>query len=209
MIHPDTSLRFITPTVGHGLIATRPIPMGTVIWVQDALDQLLEPERVSALPPEYDELIARYTYGDASGNRVLIWDLGRQMNHSCQPNCLGTLHGFEVAIRDIGVGEQLTNDYGTFEDNREDDFFPCHCGAPGCRRNTRSALDPEQLTALRAQFRLALTLTPSVVQPLASLLDVGRLYEACERAGYPQAEANTLINQFLDTHREAWGRHDS
>lgn len=209
MIHPDTALRFIFPTIGHGLVATAPIPMGTVIWVQDALDQLLDPARVSALPPAYGDLLARYTYGDAEGNRVLIWDLGRQMNHSCQPNCLGTLHGFEVAIRDIGVGEQLTNDYGTFQDHREDDFFPCHCGAPGCRRNTRSALSPEQVTALHAQFRLALTLTPSVAQPLAPLLEAGRLQAACDQAGYPQAEAATLIQHFRGAHHAACSRHES
>ncbi|MBO9540505.1 SET domain-containing protein [bacterium] len=209
MIHPDTALRFISPAVGHGLVATAPIPMGTVIWVQDALDQLLDPTRVAALPAAYDDLLARYTYGDAEGNRVLIWDLGRQMNHSCQPNCLGTLHGFEVAIRDIRMGEQLTNDYGTFEDHREDDFFPCHCGAPGCRRNTRSSLSSEQLTALEAQLRLALTLTPSVPQPLASLLSPERLQAASEKAGYPAAEAVTLRHRFQDAHLPACMRHES
>ncbi|HEY9897931.1 MAG TPA: SET domain-containing protein-lysine N-methyltransferase [Pantanalinema sp.] len=198
MIHPDTALRFIDSAVGHGLVATAPIPMGTVIWVQDPLDQLLDPARVAALPAAYDALLARYTYGDAEGNRVLIWDLGRAMNHSCQPNCLGTLQGFEVAARDIRVGEQLTNDYGTFEDRREDDFFPCHCGAPGCRGTTRSTPSAEQLTALRARLRLALTLAPSVSQPLAPLLVPERLLEACDQAGYPPAEAATLLRHFED-----------
>jgi hypothetical protein len=122
------------------------------------------------------------------------------MNHSCQPNCLGTLHGFEVAVRDITIDEQLTNDYGTFADQREDDFFLCHCGAPGCRRTTRTALSAEQATALQAQLRLALTLTPSVTQPLAPLLEEVCLAAACVQAAYSPEEAATLVSHFRKAH---------
>lgn len=34
-------------------------------------------------------------------------DAGRFMNHSCNPNC-----GFDGALREIAVGEELTMDYG-------------------------------------------------------------------------------------------------
>jgi hypothetical protein len=43
---------------------------------------------------------------------VLCWDNGRYVNHSFNSNCLTTAYDFEVAIRDIQVGEQLTDDYG-------------------------------------------------------------------------------------------------
>jgi hypothetical protein len=43
---------------------------------------------------------------------VLCWDSGRFVNHSFNSNCLATAYDFEIAIRDIQKGEQLTDDYG-------------------------------------------------------------------------------------------------
>jgi len=43
---------------------------------------------------------------------VLCWDNGRYVNHSFNSNCLTTAYDFEIAIRDIQPGEQLTDDYG-------------------------------------------------------------------------------------------------
>jgi uncharacterized protein len=52
-------------------------------------------------------------------------------NHSCDPNC--GMHGeiTFIAIRDIGIGEELTIDYA-FIDN-EDYTFKCKCGSACCR----------------------------------------------------------------------------
>ena len=35
MLHPDTEVHFIDPKIGSGIFASRPIPRGTIIWVQD------------------------------------------------------------------------------------------------------------------------------------------------------------------------------
>jgi hypothetical protein len=43
---------------------------------------------------------------------VLCWDYGRYVNHSFKSNCLSTAYDFEIAIRDIYPGEELTDDYG-------------------------------------------------------------------------------------------------
>jgi hypothetical protein len=43
---------------------------------------------------------------------VLCWDNGRFVNHSFNSNCFTTAYDFEVAVRDIQAGEQLTDDYG-------------------------------------------------------------------------------------------------
>lgn len=178
MIHPDTALVRIDETVGYGLVATRPLPRGTITWVQDALDQVLPPERWRRLPEGYADLIDRYTYGDAQDNRILIWDLGRQMNHSCAPNCFGTLYGFELALRDIAAGEQLTNDYGTlFQEPHEG--FACTCGALDCRRSTGAPITPEQLLRLRSELRSALAVMPRLAQPLGALLHPDALLAAC------------------------------
>lgn len=42
----------------------------------------------------------------------MCWDNGRYVNHSFNSNCLSTAYDFEIAIRDIQPGEQLTDDYG-------------------------------------------------------------------------------------------------
>jgi hypothetical protein len=182
MIHPDTALVRIDETVGYGLVATRPLPRGTLTWVQDALDQVMPPEHWRRLPAAYADLIDRYTYGDAQDNRILIWDLGRQMNHSCAPNCFGTLFGFEVALRDIAAGEQLTNDYGTlFQEPHEG--FACTCGAPGCRGTTGAPLTPAQLAQLRDMLRDALEDLPRRPQPLGALLHPDTLLNACRDLG--------------------------
>jgi hypothetical protein len=43
---------------------------------------------------------------------VLCWDNGRYVNHSFNSNCMSTAYDFEIAVRDILPGEQLTDDYG-------------------------------------------------------------------------------------------------
>jgi len=66
---------------------------------------------------------------DGSGER----NLARLLNHSCAPNAetISSEGGiWIVACRDIGVGEEITFDYGyDLEDYRS---HPCYCRAPEC-----------------------------------------------------------------------------
>src|SRR5262245_12741127 len=112
MIHPHTELRFINPELGFGVFATQFIPRGTVTWVRDHLDQVIPAERLATLPPPYRALLDRYTFRGAAGQHILCWDIGRFMNHSCEPSCLGPSADFEIAVRDVYPGEELTGDYG-------------------------------------------------------------------------------------------------
>jgi uncharacterized protein len=129
MIHPDTALQPVDPRIGYGVVATRHIPVGTITWVRDSLDHSLSFDEVKRLPkllrPDFD----KYAYID--GDRfVLCWDIGRFVNHSCRPTCMAPGFDFEIAIRDIEPGEQLTGDYATYN---LDDGFTCHCGEQDCR----------------------------------------------------------------------------
>lgn len=112
MIHPHTELRFISEQVGYGVVATRPIPKGTITWVLDKLDREFAPAEIVAMEPVYQEVLDTYGYRNGQGNIVLCWDHGRYVNHSFNANCLTTAYDFELAIRDIAPGEQLTDDYG-------------------------------------------------------------------------------------------------
>ncbi len=112
MIHPKTELKFISNDVGYGVIATEFIPAGTITWVLDKLDREFRPEEIDALDPLYQNILDTYCYRNNIGNFVLCWDNGRYINHSFNSNCLTTAYDFELAIRDIQAGEQLTDDYG-------------------------------------------------------------------------------------------------
>jgi hypothetical protein len=52
------------------------------------------------------------------------------VNHSCAAACLSPGFDFEIAVRDLAPGDEITDDYGTL--NLEEPF-PCLCGAPHCR----------------------------------------------------------------------------
>lgn len=111
-MHPHTEIKFISPSIGYGVIATQRIPKGTITWVQDELDQVYTPSQVAAMKPLAQEMIDKYTFRNNQGNFVLCWDISKYVNHSFRSNCISTAYDFEIAVRDIEVGEELTDDYG-------------------------------------------------------------------------------------------------
>ena len=112
MIHPHTELRFISDEVGHGIVATQLIPKGSITWVQDKLDVVLTPAQLDKMSDYYKNILDYYTFRNQKGNYILCWDLAKYVNHSFKSNCLTTPYDFEIAIRDIYPGEELTDDYG-------------------------------------------------------------------------------------------------
>lgn len=112
MIHPDTELRFISPEVGYGVVAKKFIPKGTITWALDELDREFTPKQFENMDDSYKEILEFYSFRNNLGNYVLCWDNARFVNHSFNSNCLTTAYDFEIAIRDIQAGEQLTDDYG-------------------------------------------------------------------------------------------------
>jgi uncharacterized protein len=134
MIHPNTELRHVNDAIGVGVFATRDIARGTILWVLDELDQKLSVERVRELGPRYEALLDRYAYQGPDGERILCWDLARFVNHSCEANAVSTGWDFDIAIRNVSAGEEITNDYGALNLERS---FVCHCTAQSCRRVVR------------------------------------------------------------------------
>ncbi len=163
MVHPHTELRFVNPIIGWGVFATRAIPKGTIVWALDALDQRFTPEQVASLPPLARRQLEIYSYVDGKGRNILCWDHGRFFNHCCEANCLSLGNDFEIAIRDIAAGEELTDDYGTLNLGEP---FPCVCPKSSCRGHVLpddfSRLAPRWDTLAREAFFLI----PTVEQPL-------------------------------------------
>ncbi|GGW48157.1 SET domain-containing protein [Arenibacter certesii] len=112
MIHPNTELQFINKEIGYGVVANSIIPAGTITWVLDKLDREFSKEELEALDPIYQNILDTYAFRDNKGRYILCWDNARYVNHSFNSNCLTTAYDFEIAIRDIQIGEQLTDDYG-------------------------------------------------------------------------------------------------
>ena len=112
MIHPKTELKFISEQIGYGVVATEFIPVGTITWALDDLDREFTPSKIKKMNSLYQEILETYCYRNNKGNFVLCWDYGRFVNHSFKSNCLSTAYDFEIAIRDIQPGEELTDDYG-------------------------------------------------------------------------------------------------
>jgi hypothetical protein len=112
MIHPKTELKYISKEVGYGVVATDFIPAGTITWVLDELDREFSPLQFQSMQPLYQNILDTYSYRNNKGNFILCWDNARFVNHSFNSNCLTTAYDFEIAIKDILPGEQLTDDYG-------------------------------------------------------------------------------------------------
>lgn len=132
MIHPDTLLRGVNPVIGMGVFARQAIPKGTIVWVHDPLDRVFTPAQLALLPRSLQFDLNHHTWLTSDGKFVLVWDNARFVNHSCSPNCLTTPYGFEIASRDIAMGEELTNDYADLGMQHNETFL-CSRGEIGCR----------------------------------------------------------------------------
>lgn len=166
MIHPHTELRFITPEIGYGVVATQFIPAGTITWVLDELDREFTPQQFTEMAPPFQNVLDTYSYRNSKGNYVLCWDHGRFVNHSFKSNCLSTAYDFEIAVRDIHPGEQLTDDYGYL--NVDTPFQPSEEGTK------RKTVYPDDLEHYHKKWdKKIAAVFPKIAtlpQPLAQLL---------------------------------------
>ena len=167
MMHPDTEIRFISNEIGYGVVATKFIPKGTITWVQDELDQIYTPEQVSKMKKLSQEMVDKYTFRNNKGNFVMCWDLSKYVNHSFNSNCLSTAYDFEIAVRDIQEGEELTDDYGYL--NVTEEFKAKDEGT------SRSAVYPDDLLNFHEEWdeklEDAFKYFETVNQPLKRLLN--------------------------------------
>ncbi|HUR24898.1 MAG TPA: SET domain-containing protein-lysine N-methyltransferase [Candidatus Thermoplasmatota archaeon] len=102
---------------GLGLHAVEPIAKGSLVWDYDApIDQTIPVSDLPNLQPWVRKYIAIYGYRE-DDHIILCGDDARYFNHSKTPNCRSG-HGTQtLAIRDIEVGEELTDDYEQFDDD--------------------------------------------------------------------------------------------
>jgi hypothetical protein len=167
MIHPFTELKFISEQKGYGVVAKQFIPKGTITWVQDSLDMVFDQKKLAELGPNYAPIVDTYSFRDNQGNFVLCWDLAKYVNHSFNSNCLTTPYNFEIAIRDIHPGEELTDDYGYLNITEPFEAMP--------EGGTRTVVYPDDLLRYHKiwddKIADAMPLLNSVDQPLMYFID--------------------------------------
>jgi hypothetical protein len=167
MIHPFTELKFISEEKGYGVVAKQFIPKGTITWVQDSLDMIFDKTMLAELGPNYAPIIDTYSFRDNQGNFVLCWDLAKYVNHSFNSNCLSTPYNFEIAIRDIHPGEELTDDYGYLNITEPFEALP--------EGGSRTVVYPDDLLRYHQiwddKIAEAMPFLNSVNQPLMTFID--------------------------------------
>lgn len=113
-------------------------------------------------------MVEKYSYIGERGKRIVSWDHAKYVNHCCNCNTLSTGYGFEIALRDILPGEEITDEYGLFNLNQT---MQLHCAQPNCRGRVVPR-DFELWADTWDQWAVeALRFLPLVHQPLYVLLD--------------------------------------
>lgn len=168
MMHPNTAQAWVGNGRGTGVIATRAIPKGTIVYVRDVLDIVVPDDHPLLNDPLYANTFTSHAYIEPDGSRVMCWDHGRYMNHCCRPNTLSTGFGFEIAIEDIAEGVEITDHYAVLNLEFEMDL---QCNKPECLRHMVPGMLPMVGEWIDARIRETLPLITSVDQPLAPLLD--------------------------------------
>jgi hypothetical protein len=197
MIHPDTEIQFISEEIGYGVVAKKLIPKGTITWALDALDRVWTPKEIQAFPKEYHEIFDTYCFRNHKGEYILCWDISRFVNHSFKSNCLTTAYDFEIAIRDIHPGEQLTDDYGYL--NIDSPFQAASEGTD------RKVVYPDDLTRCHGvwdkQLASAVVNSPSVNQPLKYLVPASHWKEV-EDAAKGVKPMKSILECYFDRSKE-------
>ncbi|MFZ9000493.1 MAG: SET domain-containing protein [Bacteriovoracaceae bacterium] len=165
MIIPSVRVKYLSDEKGYGLIATERIPKGTVTFVQDGLDIVISETQIEVYPEELLDHINKYSYEDYLGNRIISWDLAKYMNHDDDANTLTTGYGFEIAIKDIEIGQEVTDDYRIFSTHHDTTFKVTHGPLQDLKPWPR-----ELITYWDEEISDALLFFEKVNQPLLSLI---------------------------------------
>jgi uncharacterized protein len=107
---------------GLGLFADEFIPKGTIIWkFTQGFDLKFTKTQIQKFPKPVQKYLETYDWlSKKSGKYCFSSDNGKYFNHSKTPNCLSAYYNNEEevitkAIKDIQKGEEITDDYSTFE----------------------------------------------------------------------------------------------
>ena len=97
-----------TKNKGKGLFAKEFIPKGTIICFECNKCRVLSGIESDKMSVKEKEDMFNYAYRKKDGSFIAPCDETRYLNHSCNANILGADPGFDIVVRDIKKGEELT-----------------------------------------------------------------------------------------------------
>jgi uncharacterized protein len=174
MIHPHIRIEHVNDKMGYGVFATQFIPKGTIVYAKDCLEIEIKEKDFKKYEPALKEQIEKYSYTDERGIRVISWDLGKYVNHCCDSNTLSTSYGFDIAVRDINEGDEMTCDYAMLNVLDEMTLL---CDRPGCRGTLRPSDFESCYSKWDEKIKPALINFFSVKQPLISFVGQEKINE--------------------------------
>jgi uncharacterized protein len=195
MIHPDTELRYINDKIGYGVVATRLIPKGTITWALDKLDRTFTPNEFRSLDKVYQDILEKYTYRNNKGELILCWDNARFVNHSFNSSCISTAYEFEIAVRNIHPGEELTDDYGYLNVTEPFDCLPEN-------GSSRTRVMPDDLLNFHKEWDAKLEDSfknfNNVKQPLKFILDKNT-QQTAENIANGKIKMESILSCYFDS----------
>ena len=108
---------------GIGVFADQFVPAGTIVWeLTPGLDGIYSVQEFQEMKTKELRNVIKYVFLSRDTNRyILCNDYARFFNHSDVPNCLSQninskdKEGITIALQDIQIGEELTDDYKSFD----------------------------------------------------------------------------------------------
>jgi len=113
-----------TNNKGFGLYARQRVPKGTIICFESDGFRIIPAEDYETM----SETAKEHVYQRADGTYIAPSDDSKYLNHSCNANVLDSRLGFDIVVRDIRKGEEVTYDYRAFIFKE----MQCNCGAKNC-----------------------------------------------------------------------------
>jgi len=197
MFIPSAQIATTDPKNGIvSTFATGPIPIGTITFVPvywpnnqpdgaynhavmpPPLDVVFPDNIMHPIPAGFDftamikcqsPLYGRYTGFLWNRDWLIVpTDHAGFVRHSCASNTLMTPYGFEIAVRDIQAGEEITTSYLSRQMLVTN--FSCRCGAPHCAGYISPDRDP-LVSYRRQQLEAAMSLMLTVPQPMITHMD--------------------------------------
>jgi len=131
-VHKDLKLKE-SKINGLGLFATKDIAKGEIIsvfggkiYTSSEIDRLPETSNIVNVVTQVNEDFFIGPLDDSQNE----W--GYYINHSCDPNCKIYRSILLIAIKDVGVGDEITFDYAHSHNKLLD--FKCNCKSVNCRK---------------------------------------------------------------------------
>lgn len=189
MLNPNIQLQFINESVGFGLRASQFIPKGTIIWAHDKFDVVITGKEMEHLEEIYKKTLIKYAYRNQHGDFIFYWDNARFMNHSFDSNCILTAYDFEIAIRDIAAGEEITSDYGCYNVPGIVNLLPENSAQ-------RTAITPHDILLYHQLFdekaSQGLACFDKVEQPLKPII-ASEIYQKCIDIAQNKAQMDSIV----------------